>query len=424
MNKSFTPIAIIIAVVLGVILFVLICIWTGALTQNVVYLGSLLSAALAILALIVSILTYMSIDSVDAISRMDGNVLENEGYRTDLSQILYEFGSRKAQTKSIVEMMEQPYKNRLSSGTQLADNLQKTIDYLVLIPFIIPGRTLHKELNETAEKEAFSRAITRLLKRIQHQVHRFERVNAGSNILIDETFKLIKAVLYQQVKRYLPLNDDNLRVLLPSVRGTMLKNSVSKVMYYNYLGLFYMHKAQDMMEEALEASMETIRGLSLCRSGQVHDDRIMDYLSIAEQSFKEALDVIGDDIMWKAFITFNLARASFFRMSLSGNAFDAGRLFDNSVEWRHRLNVYIADFIEENGKDTPSLILIKHAFIAQELQARLQKISCLMATGQSLISLDNPDLSAARLEIERGNDFGRLRLRYNDIMATFRDNQT
>lgn len=418
MNRSFTPLAIVATVVLGVILFVLICIWTGALTQSVVDLGSLVSAALAILALIVSILTYLSIDSVDAVSRMDGNVLENEGYRTDLSQLLYELGSRKARMKSIVEMMEHPYKNSFSSGAKLADNLQKTIDYLVLIPFVIPGRTLQEELNEEAGKETFSRTIGSLLKRIQRQVHRFERINAGSNILIDETFKLIKAVLYQQIKRYLPMNDDSLRVLLPSVRGTMLKNPVSKVMYYNYLGLFYLHKAQDRMTVACGASMETIHGLSLCCPDKMQDpEKVMDYLTLAERHFHEALDVIGDDIMWNAFISFNLARTNFFRLRLSGDAYEAEKLFDNPIACRHRLNVYIADFLEENGKDTPNLLFIKRAFIALELQARLQRISCLLAIGQKNISPEDPDLLAAKLEIERGNDFGRLKHKYNDIRS-------
>ena len=417
MNKTFTPIVITLLVFAGVVLFVVICLWFGILDQSWIDIGTLLSAVLAVLAFIVSILTLSSIDSVSAVSRMEGNVLENEGYRTDLAQLLHDISSWKADKEGLIELIEDPYKRHLTSGTQLADNLQRTIDCLVLIPFILPSGRKAQEIADLESREALSKSLDRMIKRIEHQVLKFERINAGSNILIDESFKLIKAVLYHQFKEHFPENHTYIQERMPSVRGTMLKNPVSKVVYYNYLGLFYMHKAQELIESVCGESLETIRGMSLCRVGNVNNpERVLDYLDMAERQFTEALGVIGDDIMWNAFIRYNAARAAFFRLRLTGKDPLTKAVYDDSIKWRHRLNVYLADFLEETGNENEQFLFIKNAFIAQELLARLQKICGNMATGQEAVSIYDPSLAEAKQVIDSGNDFGRLESRYKDIL--------
>ena len=416
MNKTFAPLAITLSVFAGVVLFVVLCLWTGILDQSWIDIGTLLSAVLAVLAFIVSILTLSSIDSVSAVSRIEGNVLENEGYRTDLAQLLHDFGSQEANKDSLVEMIEMPYRQHLSSGTQLADNLQRTIDSLVLIPFILPsGKKVYEE-SEIESREELSRSLNRMVNKIERQVAKFESINAGSNILIEESFKLIKAVLNQQFKEHFPQNETAITVQMPAVRGTMLKNPVSKVVYHNYLGLFYMHKAQEIMEAAIGEQLETIKGLSLCHSGNVKNpERVLDYLDLADRQFADALSVINDDIMWNAFIRYNSARAAFFRYRLTGEDQKTQSVYDDCIVWRHRLNVFLADFLEDN--ESQQHLFIKNAFIAQELLVRLHKMCCNLATGQEAVSVNDPVLEEVRQVIEAGNDFGRLASRYDDILA-------
>lgn len=59
----------------------------NTLDNLITFVVTILSMLVAILAYHVSVKTYISIDSVNAISRMDGNVMENENYRTELSQL-------------------------------------------------------------------------------------------------------------------------------------------------------------------------------------------------------------------------------------------------------------------------------------------------------------------------------------------------
>lgn len=415
MNNTLSLLTITLSVLGGVVLFVILCLWFGFLDQSWIDIGTLLSAALAVLAFIVSILTLSSIDSVSAVSRMEGNVLENEGYRTDLAQLLHDISASKTNKENIIEMIEAPYKKRLTSGSQLADNLQRTIDRLVLIPFILPSG----KKENAASREALSKRLERMISRIEGQVLKFERINAGSNILIDESLKLIKAVLSQQFKKHFPQKYTSITVRMPAVRGTMLKNPISKVVYYNYLGLFYMHKAQELVETACGERLETIKGLSLCCPENVENpDRALGFLDLAEKQFTEALNIIGDDIMWNAFIRYNIARASFFQFRLTGEDAKTKSLYDDSIKWRHRLNIYLADFLEDSNAEDQNLLFVKNAFVAQELMASLQKICCNLATGQESVSLSDPVLTETRRVIDAGNDFGRLEARYNDIART------
>ncbi len=56
----------------------------NTLDNLIAFVASIFSILIALLAYHISVKTYVSIDAVNAISRMDGNVMENENYRTDI----------------------------------------------------------------------------------------------------------------------------------------------------------------------------------------------------------------------------------------------------------------------------------------------------------------------------------------------------
>ena len=56
-------------------------------SNDVNLLLAIISAVVALLALYISLCTYISIDEVNAISRMDGNVMENQKYLPCLLQV-------------------------------------------------------------------------------------------------------------------------------------------------------------------------------------------------------------------------------------------------------------------------------------------------------------------------------------------------
>lgn len=63
----------------------------NTLDNLITFVVTILSMLVALLAYHISVKTYISIDAVNAISRMDGNVMENENYRTSIISIVRKF---------------------------------------------------------------------------------------------------------------------------------------------------------------------------------------------------------------------------------------------------------------------------------------------------------------------------------------------
>lgn len=61
----------------------------------------MISLLVAVLAFDISLRTYTSIDAVNSMTRMDGNIMENENYRTNLITLLKDF-----KYESIIESRE------------------------------------------------------------------------------------------------------------------------------------------------------------------------------------------------------------------------------------------------------------------------------------------------------------------------------
>ena len=54
----------------------------GAVGELIPFIVSVISLLIAFLAFSISVKTYTSIDSVNSMTMMDGNIMENENYRT------------------------------------------------------------------------------------------------------------------------------------------------------------------------------------------------------------------------------------------------------------------------------------------------------------------------------------------------------
>jgi hypothetical protein len=93
---------------------------------------------IALLALFIAVRTYTSIDSVNNISKMEGNILDNEHYVTSLPELINQFKSKDEKTldKELFDSVE--YKLKKESGTAVlfADTLQYMIDLIVLFPAV------------------------------------------------------------------------------------------------------------------------------------------------------------------------------------------------------------------------------------------------------------------------------------------------
>lgn len=380
--------------VLIIILIVLTCLGcvvifeTRSMTDLIVFTMSVVSVLIAILAYNISIKTYVSIDAVNAISRMDGNVMESEGYRTNVAAQIRRFNAVEKEDvrRDLLEYIKTLFNgsNNLS-GARLADNIQEVIDLIVLLPFII--NSSNKDYAKESIKE-----IDELISNINKRISTFEQISEGSCILMKESIKLIEAVFaYQKIK---PLETDCNSTLM-DVRGTMLKNAVSRTVFYNYTGLLYLTKATEVILHHLNITkvasytdiydIDTLKSIKSCRSADM-PELAVSHLETALENFNVALDNIKEDVMWNAFIKFNIARVEFLLNLISEDKSNSNWLetMNSAISYRKRLNLILSDILNKQEAS-----YFQRAFIGEEYKARLQKIAFEIVMDSDITNIHN-----------------------------------
>mgnify|MGYP003665599432 FL=1 len=95
---------------------------------------SIVGFCIAVLALFIAVRTYTSIDNVNNISKMEGNILDNENYVTSLPELINRFKSKDEETlnKEIFNSIDFKLKKESGTAVLFADTLQYLIDLIVL----------------------------------------------------------------------------------------------------------------------------------------------------------------------------------------------------------------------------------------------------------------------------------------------------
>lgn len=352
---------------------------SGTVGDVTPFIVSMISLIVAVLAFDISLKTYSSIDAVNSMTRMDGNIMENKDYQTNLFALLKEFpqtdmvGSRISMMSRLTDLFS-PVK--IVSGAKLADSIQQLIDYMIFFPYYVNASDKKFAVDSRAE-------VNKLLSIIELNVKEYDKMSEGSSVLLDENLKLIKAIFDVQLKRSECQSCSGVNIL--EVRGSMMRNPVSQTMFYDYAGLFYLSKALDLMAECLGCksrddlyTIQRIKELGMIEP--VDRIKITDYLSMAESKFIKALDIMTEDVMWNGMIYFNIARVKFFDNVLNGLGTSEWKTSMNSaVYYRAKFNDYLSDVLP----DYKDACLIS-AFSAEESYARLTKIVFELALGDPL----------------------------------------
>lgn len=326
-SVTYVVIILVISVLLGVLL---------EPSNDVNLLLTIISAVVALLALYISLCTYISIDEVNAISRMDGNVMENQKYLPNILRLAFKYPQATAEetAEAVLSFWESMFENnRIQTGAHLADNVQEVADILVLVPFFI-------NTSDKVQSSRFSSRISDVLARMKDSTSRFKEFSDGSCKLLEETVNLIDSVFaYQKMTAVAGANSTKLL----EVRGAMFVNPVSVVLYNNYLGLYF-----------LRTAMSVIGGLNTNVSMLDEKKRIFScdddnralallYVDKALHCFSMAKCAAGDDVVWNAFICFNSARCEYI-----------GGILDNSFgkdckrDWEGLMNESIRSWITAN----------------------------------------------------------------------------
>ena len=328
---------------------------------------AVVSLDVALLALYISLRTYYSIDEVNAISRMDGNVMENPRYRPNLFRAVFRFPKSDfgETSKDLMEYMKGLFlDNGKQSGAHLADNVLEVADLLVLIPYFI-------KTNSAVQLEQ----VTELLNTIKNKVNNFKEISDGSCKLLEETVNLIDSVFAYQ--KMTTKGDSDPSKLL-EIRGSIFINPVTCILYNDYLGLYFLRRATTILckHHSGLSLKKMIEGAKTCPV----DDKSMAlvYCQKAIDSFRRAKENIGDDTIWTGYVCFNMARAAYLKQLLNESFGET-----SSNEWEAYINESIRSWITSNkiisehfsGKmEEGQVTWLQQAFISEENFVRLSKI--------------------------------------------------
>lgn len=285
----------------------------------------LISFIMSVVALIFSVVTYISIDSVNALSSMEGNVLSNENYNAEYMLLVKTYADCDTQValrEKLIQDANDFFQEHSRTCMEFTDTLQFLIDRLLWFAYV-----------DTKNPESTAK-IAELIEKLEKKYHDFNAISNGNQYVLREHIKLIKNVLnYQSIAHDGKEIDANGEML--NIRGRMLVNSVSKTIYYDYLGLEYYKKALERLkeitkfsgEEFVKANMEKISTYQYSQGEKMELDG---YLKEAQAAFDNAVLSSENDVLWKGYISFNKARVDLLRC-LVNNDFSQEKRWDESI---------------------------------------------------------------------------------------------
>jgi hypothetical protein len=239
-------------------------------------------------AFIFAMKTYLSIDSVNVITQMEGNVLENENYVTSFTSLLKEYNMEHPDNvgEEIFKNLEKKFTRNSKTAMEFASSLQYFIDIIVFFPYLFNSKDENYRNND-------KKRMSKLLKLIEKRKNTLISISTGNLILIEETVKLLNSIINYQKLAHESKTVDS---ALLEVKGTMLKNSVTQTVYYNYLGLNYHRKANHVLRKRIDLDgldVYSIKGLQKIHQNlsRLSDDDVelfMIYLQEAKACFQKA----------------------------------------------------------------------------------------------------------------------------------------
>lgn len=269
------------------------------------------SFIISIIALIIALITYFSIDSVNSITTMEGNVLENENYTVAYTEMLRKFSDcvtkEQFQNKLFTEVCE-GIQQKGDTCIQFADSIQNMIDHIIWFAYL--------DFSDSNFKKHYSKMMKTAEKRLVH----YSKLSNGIQYTLHENVKLIKYVFDYQMGRNL---SHGYVTSLEDVREGMIRNPMSQIVYYDYLGLHYRRKAAELFKtcgcQAPEFSREYMQFVRDYEFSAETKHNIHLLLNRAETAFTRAREVAQDDILWTGYLSFNVARTKMMFWLLEGN---------------------------------------------------------------------------------------------------------
>lgn len=264
--------------------------------ENVVLITSFI---ISFVAFVFSMITYFSIDAVNSVTAMEGNVLENADYAIAYEELVDRFmdeTDQRSYSKKLLKAIECPRKTK--SCIIFADHLQNILDHILLLAYADL-----KDPEIRAECD-------RLIRTIKAEADHYKKLSNGIKYQLDENIKLIAYIMdYQKLRSE---KRDWEFSKLENIRGSMLKNPISQILYYDYLGLDYRRKAAKIINTCVEtggefeaANMKRIMAHPYTEEEVKHINCLIDR---ADLCFGKAQELAQENILWEGYISYNKAR--------------------------------------------------------------------------------------------------------------------
>ena len=319
-----------------------------------------ISMLVAAITLLINTWTFQSIDTVSSISKMEGNVLENEYYSTNIISLLkpYEHCYTHTQFGEAYRLRLNNHfnKSHIKSGIQIADSLQDALDHVILQAFLVVdhGRVGQGKISlSEKDKDIHRMHIDRYINKMDSVLNEYQKKANGSVRILQEALNLLRAASdYQFVQ------DKNIASTeIMKLHGELLRNKVTQTLYLDYMGLCYMKYARTLMQgdtDKNKSSIDTYNGLiNAKRKFSTLDETtrflIIENLKDASIQFRQASEVMQDNLFWNT-LDFNTGRAEFF-LSLIDGGDDAKwqSIMQRAIFYRKKQILYLNQML---GKPT------------------------------------------------------------------------
>jgi len=364
------------AVLFLLIIGTLAAIWLHTTKKQVdltAFTIAVLSAVISLVALFVALQTYISIDSVNSITKMEGNILDNEHYVTCIPELIamYKQTDEIALREAILGQMTRNLREHSNTAVNFADTLQGMIDVLVLFPAI--------DLKSQTRDTRYAKDIDWIIRRINNRADELQSISKGNSIQIREAVKLFTSVYEYQ--RAVATKSILEQTGLLQIRATMLCNPVSATVYHNYLGLYYRKCAMRLIAPEDRADLQSLKHWGeVSRNMHGADrERLRRYLSHAKEAFDRASNLSSSDPMWRGYILFNQARVEFIeRVFFADSMVEPLKRMKDAINARATLNELIDEILVQQD----DLSILQRHYLYQEEYARQLYVNYCWATGE------------------------------------------
>ena len=286
-----------------------------------------ISFIVSLTALALSAITYFSIDAVNSVTSMSGNILENPYYNVTTSSAIQAFldcETYEQYEKKLFEIVEPSLIS--TSCMSFADEIQCVVDNLIWFHDI-------KKTNKNIKK------INRLVNKLKARQRLYNKLSNGINYLLDENIKLIEHNLEFQIFRNSSTVHNS---WMSNVRGDLLVNPVSQIIYNDYIALDYSKQARRLLDVnglnkdfSLESLITINEMLTTNSYGTHYLKRVEVLVKTADMYFDKAMAISKGNVLWEGYILCNIARTKLYLYILNLNNIteeDVIRAYEQVIE--------------------------------------------------------------------------------------------